>query len=223
MLDRRAILAGVALLATRPASGAEPPPLAHGVLAENSLAKEFEPVTGTLPDVLLWGTKGKHRFDDLKGRTILMPLWAEWCGPCLTELPDFARLQTKYGNDKFAIIPVLTGTHRKFTPESLGVVLKLAHADIFEPLIEDRLGNTLATKMAHIFGDEAALPCNLLIAPDGHVVAREMGRISSTDDTNPANSYNDMLVRTQNGAVQSIWGQPAGEEFAKAMADGFLG
>jgi thiol-disulfide isomerase/thioredoxin len=228
LIDRRAAvlgLAGSAISAAR-ADDKVSSPIAHGVLAENSLAQKFEGVSTELPDVDLWGPNGKRDIEEflagLKGRTILMPLWAEWCAPCMSEIPDFARLQQKYGNDKFSIIPVLTATRKKFTPEFLGKILTEMHAGIFEPLIENRLGERLMDRMAKISSRESALPCNLLIAPNGRVVAREIGRLENSDDADPAKTWKDVVNRTGTGAVQSRWGQPDGEAFAAAMANGFL-
>ena len=223
--SRRTFLAGAVSLTLTPAARAdtEGSPLAHGVLENNALAKEFEAVTTAFPDVDLWGPAGKRSIAELKGRTVLMPMWAEWCGPSFSELPDFARLQAKHGNDKFAIIPVLTATKKRFTPELLSGVLKMANAGIFEPLIEDHLGDKLMQRMARLHGG-VALPCNLLIAPDGHVVAREIGRMGSEEEAkDPAHSYREVLKRTQTGAIRSLWGDAAGDEFAAAMANGFLG
>jgi thiol-disulfide isomerase/thioredoxin len=227
MIDRRTAAAGLGLFAANPALADEPQkkpsPIAHGILADNSLAQIFEPVDNDLPSVYLWtlDDKKKH-IDELKGRTLIMPLWAEWCAPCMSELPDFARLQRKYGNDKFAIVPVLTGTQKKFTPELLGKILGLMHCDVFEPLIESNRGDRLIQKMARR-GNEVAIPCNLLITPDLKVMAREIGRLANSDDADPAKSWKDTLNRTGvEGSVQSRWGQADGEAFVKAMSEGFL-
>src|SRR5262249_25110593 len=96
-----------------------------------------------------------------------------------------------------------------------------AHAGIFEPLIEWRLGDRLM-RMAERPGKRPALPCNLLLTPDGRVVAREIGRIANSDGAGPAKSYKDVLTRASSGAGQSRWGQTDGDAFAAAMADGFL-
>lgn len=227
-IDRRATVLGLAGLTVSTAYAEDKPasPIAHGILTENSLAQKFEGVSTEFPSVDLWGPNGNRDIGEflagLKGRTILMPLWAEWCAPCMSEIPDFARLQQKYGNDRFSIIPVLTATRKKFTPEILGVILKDMHAGVFEPLIENHLGDKLMDRMAKISSRERALPCNLLIAPNGHVVAREIGRLENTDDANPAKTWNEVVNRTGTGAVQSRWGQADGAAFAAAMADGFL-
>lgn len=223
MMDRRGLMAGgLAVLAMGPAIAADKPPspVAHGILADNALAQAFEPELSDMPDISVVGPSGRRPIRDIKGRAILMPLWAEWCAPCMSELPDFARLQKKYGNDKFAIIPVLTATQKRFTPDLLAKVFALMHCEVFEPLIEYNWGNHLQMDMGQIRGG-AALPCNLLIAPDGKIVGREMGAIRDTDAA-PAKTYGETLDRAQAGAVQSRWGQSDGEAFAKAMADGFL-
>ncbi len=147
-----------------------------------------------------------------------MPLWAEWCAPCLTELGDFARLQEVYGNAKFAIIPVLTGTTHKFTPELLGKFLFAAHAGIFEPLMEEDYGKKLLNGMAYE-GEGPTIPCNLLIAPDGRVIAREIG-LKITDTA--ADSNKKRLDQALGGNSQTLWGTPAGDEFATCMANDFL-
>jgi thiol-disulfide isomerase/thioredoxin len=225
LIDRRATVLGLTGLTVSAAYAGDKPasPIAHGVLAENSLAQAFEPSPESeLPYINIWGPQGTRSISELKGRTIVMPLWAEWCAPCLSELPDFARLQRKYGNDKFAIIPVLTATQKKVTPQLLAGLMHALHGDVFEPLIENNLGDRLMRKMARHAGGSAALPCNLIIAPNGRVVAREIGRIGNSDDTDPAKTQKEVYSRIDADAVQSRWGQADGDAFAAALANGFL-
>ena len=228
MIDRRTVIAGLAGLAAAPAASADAgsSPVAHGVLANNTLAQAFEKARPELPYVTIVGLDGEFDTDTLKGRTILMPLWAEWCAPCLSELPDFAKLQKKYGNDRFAILPVLTGTRKRMTPALLASVFHILHADALTPLIEKNLGDKLMAAMART-DDGLAVPCNLLIAPDGTVVGREMGRVSAPDASEgpaPAKTKDpETITRAIAGQAQSMWGKVEGEEFAAAMAAGFLG
>ncbi|HEY4943491.1 MAG TPA: TlpA disulfide reductase family protein [Rhizomicrobium sp.] len=222
--SRRTVLAGLAALAAAgPAVADEAPSLvAHGILAQNPLALAFQAAPGQLPGVTLLGPKGERSIDELKGRTLLMPLWAEWCAPCMGEIPDFARLQSKYGNDKFAIVPVLSGTKKMLTPELIGEILNFLHAGVFEPLIEYNRGDKLLRAMARK-GAGLAIPCNLLIAPDGHVVAREIGMKRDDDASGAASGKPGLIARAEAGESLSLWGEAAGEEFAAAMANGFLG
>ena len=204
-------------------------PIAHGVLADNKLAKIFEaPDKTSLPGLPIDSLNGERAlYDIIRGRTILMPLWAEWCQPCLAELPDFARLQQKYGGASFAIVPILTGAHKQVTPQVLVEIFAGLHASAFEPLVEHKFGKQLMMAMAHQSFHEVALPCNLLIGPSGTVVAREIGIQSSAEQaaaTKQAREteHKDMLQQAEAGAVQSLWGTEAGDQFAAAMANGFL-
>jgi thiol-disulfide isomerase/thioredoxin len=230
---RRGVLTGAAALAVAGSARAETPsapsPIAHGALANNPLAQAFEAASQTtLPVVPVVGpNRSRSILDALpKGKTILMPLWAEWCTPCLSEIPDFARLQQKYGNDKFAIVPILTGAQKQVTPEALTAIFADLHASVFEPLIEFHYGKQLMMAMAHRTFREVELPCNLLIAPSGQVIAREFG-LQRTDEQDAAAkavvaANQDLVAHAEAGEVLSEWGKPPGDEFAAAMAAGFL-
>lgn len=194
-------------------------PVAHGILADNLLAKAFEATTAELPDVTVIGPNGSRSISEFRGRTLLMPLWAEWCGPCLGELQDFGTLQRKYGNDKFAIVPILSGTQKRMSPANVAQLFSYLHADSLEPLVENHFGTRLLNTMARS-GRGVAVPCNLLIAPDGRVVGREIG-MKQADDFD-AHSKHEILAQEIAGKVLSEWGKPAGAEFAAAMANGFL-
>jgi thiol-disulfide isomerase/thioredoxin len=225
-LDRRSVLMGMAALASAgPACAADTDsPIARGALANNTLAQAFEPAPiFRLPDVTLTGLNGEQDIADLiKGRTIVMPLWAEWCTPCLSEIPDFARIQAKYGNTGFAVIPVLTGARKQVTPQVLTKLFGFLHASVFEPLVEKGFGNRLMHVMAARYDGTIEIPCNLLIAPNGRVVAREFGVKRSAEQEAAAAGKADPIARAEAGESLSLWGKQAGEEFAAAMAGGFL-
>jgi thiol-disulfide isomerase/thioredoxin len=229
-LHRRAVVAGmVGLSAVRAAHAAEKEsPIAHGFLAKNEIAKAFEEAPSSeLPDVEVLGPAGVMKVRDLiKGRTVLMPLWAEWCAPCLSEIPDFARLQQMYAGPKFAIVPVMTAVQRRWTPDAIKQLLGILHASVFEPLMENKFGNTLFRRMARQGGNVAALPCNLIIAPNGRVVGREIGRLTADDASAGAapNKTHDpeTITRAIAGQAQSIWGKEDGARFAAVMAAGFF-
>jgi thiol-disulfide isomerase/thioredoxin len=229
LTDRRTVLAGIAGLAIGGSATAQPDsPVAHGVLANNALALDFI-AAPSLPSVTLVGLDGEHLISDFKGKTILMPLWAEWCTPCLSELGDFARLQQKFGNSKFAIVPVLTGAQRQMTPQAIAGLLDYLHAGNFEPLVEKNFGRTLMDRMGRR-NNEIEIPCNILFAPDGSVVGRQFGThqtesdatVSEAEKALMAKGESETLARAQSGEILSLWGKAPGVQFAAAMADGFL-
>jgi thiol-disulfide isomerase/thioredoxin len=229
-LNRRALLGGLAGLAAAGVARADdeddgPSSIATGVLADNPIAKAFRasPVD-TLPDIPLDTPNGAFQISEvLQGRTVLMPVFAEWCVPCLIEMPDFARLQQAYGNERFAILPVLSWPRKQMTPLAIGTLFAALHAGIFTPMTEQRFGGNLVKRMARS-GNALSLPCNLLIDPKGRVVAREMGLASNgvTVDKDPNDPYG-RAQKAAAGQTQSLWGTAAGDAFATALAGGFLG
>lgn len=227
-IDRRAALLGMAAATTvKPAVAAHADsPVARGVLAQNPLALAFEKTQSDLPNVEVVTPSGVQPISALlKGRTILMPLWAEWCAPCLSEIPDFASLQQKFGNGSFAILPILTASRKKWNLPAIAQVFGVLHATVFDPLMEYRFGDELLNALAKKDG-ELALPCNVLIGPNGKIVGREIGRVNTADASNgappPKNGDPETVTRAEAGQAQSMWGKDAGREFAAAMAGGFL-
>ena len=51
-------------------------------------------------------TGRKITLADFRGRYVLVNLWATWCGPCINELPELARLQQSVPRDRFSVVPV---------------------------------------------------------------------------------------------------------------------
>jgi thiol-disulfide isomerase/thioredoxin len=50
------------------------------------------------------------KLEDKKGKVVLVNLWAIWCGPCVAEMPEFARMQDQYRDKGFEVIGLNTGT-----------------------------------------------------------------------------------------------------------------
>tara|TARA_Y200000002_G_scaffold143093_1_gene118249 strand:- start:36 stop:479 length:444 start_codon:yes stop_codon:yes gene_type:complete len=53
------------------------------------------------PDLLTNENK-KVYLDDLKGKWILINYWADWCPPCIKEIPELNKLNSQY-SDKVAV------------------------------------------------------------------------------------------------------------------------
>ncbi|MFL6215026.1 MAG: TlpA disulfide reductase family protein [Blastocatellia bacterium] len=44
--------------------------------------------------------------EQMKGKVVVLDLWATWCGPCKMEIPSFIKLQEKYKSQGLEIIGV---------------------------------------------------------------------------------------------------------------------
>ena len=66
-----------------------------------ALHKEPKP----LPELVFHNGAGKQiRLADFRGKTVLLNVWATWCGPCRREMPTLDRLQTMLGGPKFEVV-----------------------------------------------------------------------------------------------------------------------
>jgi thiol-disulfide isomerase/thioredoxin len=59
-----------------------------------------------MPDTPIMDASGKTvTLASLKGKPMIVNMWATWCAPCRKEMPALAKLQAVYG-DKIVIVPV---------------------------------------------------------------------------------------------------------------------
>ena len=45
-------------------------------------------------------------FETFKGKVVLLNIWATWCGPCIRELPALDRLQKRFADKEFVVLPI---------------------------------------------------------------------------------------------------------------------
>ena len=43
---------------------------------------------------------------DLKGKVVVMNIWATWCAPCVAEMPTLAKLQAAYAGKDVEVVAV---------------------------------------------------------------------------------------------------------------------
>ena len=93
-------LASVGLLVaatTYAALGAEPAARTFNLYAKPKPVPAFE----------VEDAQGKIRgLADLKGRTVLLNIWATWCVPCRKEMPSLDRLQAMMEPDELTVLPL---------------------------------------------------------------------------------------------------------------------
>jgi thiol-disulfide isomerase/thioredoxin len=62
-----------------------------------------------LPKVQYVDTNGtRHAPTDLAGKVVIVNLWATWCGPCKSELPEFSKVAAAYAGKDVVIMGLLT-------------------------------------------------------------------------------------------------------------------
>jgi thiol-disulfide isomerase/thioredoxin len=59
------------------------------------------------PDYTFYDGSGKAmKIADLKGKVVVMNIWATWCAPCVTEMPTLAKLQAAYAGKPVEVVTV---------------------------------------------------------------------------------------------------------------------
>jgi thiol-disulfide isomerase/thioredoxin len=119
-----------------------------------------------VPAVAFSDDKGNRiSLSQLKGRYVLLNLWAPWCAPCVRELPALARLQSAVASARFQVIAVDVGRG------------SAADARTF---LDDHGAKALATyvdanlALLRAFG-AFGLPLTVLIDPQGKEIGRAIG------------------------------------------------
>lgn len=125
-----------------------------------------------LPDITLdcLGGDSRVRLAGLRGRPMVINLWAQWCGPCRQEAPALRAIGEQLG-DRVLLLGVDYADPR---PE---LAIEFAHqAGWRHPQLVDA-DKTLAGPLRLI-----GPPVTLFVAADGRIVARHVGPFASPDD-----------------------------------------
>jgi peroxiredoxin len=138
--------------------------------AEKSLARwDAEPVALEPIDDAAVAKLVKNDTENL----LLINLWATWCGPCVTEMPELVTMNRMYRKRKFQFITISMDEPSK-KDEALKV-LKEAHASATNYLLrtDDR------DKFAEALDKQwpGPLPYTIVVAPGGKVLFRKVGAI----------------------------------------------
>jgi thiol-disulfide isomerase/thioredoxin len=104
---------------------------------------------------------------------VLINVWATWCAPCVTELPEFVTINRMYRNRNFQLVTI--SMDEPDQSEAALNILKKNHVSAlnYHLTIEDR------DQFADLLDKEwdGPLPHTLLIAPGGEVLYRNTGEI----------------------------------------------
>jgi thiol-disulfide isomerase/thioredoxin len=78
-------------------------PLARGEVAAVTVARD----PGPLPDLAFTDPQNRSTsLREMKGRTVLLNLWATWCAPCRQEMPALDKLQAEFGGPRFEVVAI---------------------------------------------------------------------------------------------------------------------
>lgn len=68
-------------------------------------ASDFPPLVAKAAEADMLHLDGStSKIIDKKGQVLLLNLWATWCGPCRSEIPELVKLKEIYGSKGFEVI-----------------------------------------------------------------------------------------------------------------------
>ena len=106
----------------------------------------------------------------LAGRTVVLNLWAYWCGPCAEELPAMAEYQRRVG-------PAVTVVTVHQDENETAALLRLAELDVRLPTLQD--GRRLIAAALQV---PNVMPATVVLRPDGSVAEILPRSFASADD-----------------------------------------
>lgn len=135
-------------------------PVALG--AQPSAAPIF---SASIPDM-----SGKQQaLEQWHGKVLIVNFWATWCPPCLEEIPQFIKLQEKYGKQGLQFVGIAIDQKDKVEAyaKQTGINYPILNGEADAIELSRKAGNRLG-----------ALPYTLIIGRTGEVVASELGGLT---------------------------------------------
>lgn len=131
-------------------------------------APEMTMLPAEVLDVQLKAVTGKPiKLSDYSGKVVVVNLWATWCGPCRSEIPELVKLYNEYHPKGLEVVGLSTEN-----PE--------ASADGVRRFVSDfgmvyRVGWASPEVSATLMQDRNAIPQSFVIGRDGRIRKRFVG------------------------------------------------
>ncbi|WP_375658372.1 TlpA disulfide reductase family protein [Bartonella sp. MR30HLJHH] len=119
----------------------------------------------------------EHTLSEFIGKPMLINLWAIWCAPCRTEMPELAQLKHELGGENFDVIAI--NIDKAASPEKIQQFLQNIHADnllYYRDETMDIFNNVRKQGLA------LGLPITFLIDKEGYLIASFNGAAPWAND-----------------------------------------
>ncbi len=164
------LTAGVSAQEEKPANLSE----AQQMLYEAGFGVPKNPVEA--PDFTLESLQGKEvSLRELRGKVVVLNLWATWCPPCRAEMPSMQEVYDELADSGFTILAVAAPNSPRDSLEKIRDHIE--KNDFTFPVLLD---NDMTVNRSYGTG---SIPTSWIIGPDGMLQARLVGAREWTDDT----------------------------------------
>jgi thiol-disulfide isomerase/thioredoxin len=108
----------------------------------------------------------KSKISDHKGKTLVLNLWAIWCGWCRDEMPHLAQMQKQYGS-RLEVISLSVGDQQTGAPEPVDAIKKFA-SDMKIDYTLGRIGGD-SLRQFYMLTKQTAIPQTVMVDRDGRL------------------------------------------------------
>jgi thiol-disulfide isomerase/thioredoxin len=123
-----------------------------------------------LPAIELLDREGnQYTPEQLANKVVILNVWATWCRPCQAEVPDLAKIYTKYQDKDVVLLGIMTDT-----PSDQGFARFVASYGLNYPVVP------MDPEIFEALGEPMALPTTFVYDRSGHLVAQHKGAISES-------------------------------------------
>jgi thiol-disulfide isomerase/thioredoxin len=149
------------------------PPVQAPVWAQPEVVRPAAPAElSALPESLLQRPlksldKGSFRLADFGGKVVVVNLWASWCGPCRSEVPEYEKVRKEYAGRNVEFIGLTTEDPRTSSDRVKQFVRNFNFGF--------RLGWADRETARTLMNGRSAIPQTLVIAADGRIVSHWNG------------------------------------------------
>jgi thiol-disulfide isomerase/thioredoxin len=122
-------------------------------------------MAASLPDM-----EGKSQaLAQWRGKVMVVNFWATWCSPCLKEIPEFVRMQEKFGNRGLQFVGIAIDNPEKV--REFAAKFRMNY-----PIL---LGEMRAIELARTAGNEfGGLPFTIIVDREGRLIGTELGGLN---------------------------------------------
>lgn len=120
------------------------------------------------PDITVYDAQGKAvKLSDMRGKPVVLNLWASWCSPCKQEMPGFQSACEKYDGQVQFMMVNLTGQDKREDAKAF-----LDQTGYTFPVYFD------TDDSAAMNYSTGSIPTTIFIDKDGYLVTYAIGAIS---------------------------------------------